>query len=64
MKFLSFFVLIASSMLAFAQPTASFTLSDNVICEGDCIDIENTSSNDVDHQVGHFLVEHHLFTAV
>ena len=38
---------MAVSLTAFAQPTASFSLSDNVICEGDCIDIENTSSNDV-----------------
>jgi gliding motility-associated-like protein len=38
---------VAVSLTAFAQPTASFSLSDNVICEGDCIDIENTSSNDV-----------------
>lgn len=47
MKFLSFLILVSVSLTAFAQPTASFTLSDNVICEGDCIDIENTSSNDV-----------------
>lgn len=47
MKFLSFIFLIVASLTAFAQPTASFSLSDNVICEGDCIDIENTSSNDV-----------------
>lgn len=33
--------------VAFTQPTASFAISDNVICEGDCIDIENNSSNDV-----------------
>jgi len=47
MKFLSFLIVVAVSLTAFAQPTASFSLSDNVICEGDCIDIENTSSNDV-----------------
>ncbi|MFM7595533.1 MAG: gliding motility-associated C-terminal domain-containing protein [Flavobacteriales bacterium] len=47
MKFLSFLILVSVYLTAFAQPTASFTLSDNVICEGDCIDIENTSSNDV-----------------
>jgi gliding motility-associated-like protein len=47
MKFLSFLIVVAVSITAFAQPTASFSLSDNVICEGDCIDIENTSSNDV-----------------
>jgi gliding motility-associated-like protein len=47
MKFLSFLMVLAISLTAFAQPTASFSLSDNVICEGDCIDIENTSSNDV-----------------
>jgi len=40
-------MVLAISLTAFAQPTASFSLSDNVICEGDCIDIENTSSNDV-----------------
>ena len=47
MKFLSLIFFSAVSLTFFAQPTASFTLSDNVICEGDCIDIENTSSNDV-----------------
>ncbi len=47
MKFLSFLLLLVVSLTAFAQPTASFSPSDNVICEGDCIDIENTSSNDV-----------------
>jgi gliding motility-associated-like protein len=47
MKFLSFLLLLVVSLTAFAQPTASFSLSDNVICEGDCIDIENNSSNDV-----------------
>lgn len=47
MKFLSFLVFSLSAFVALAQPTASFNISDNVICEGDCIDIENTSSNDV-----------------
>lgn len=47
MKFLSLIFFSAVSLTFFAQPTASFSLSDNVICEGDCIDIENTSSNDV-----------------
>ena len=35
------------SLSAFAQPTASFSVSDNIICAGDCIDIDNTSSNTV-----------------
>jgi len=47
MKFLPILALLLISFAGFSQPTASFSLSDNVICEGDCIDIENTSSNDV-----------------
>ena len=35
------------SVSAFAQPTASFTVSDNIICAGDCIEVDNTSSNGV-----------------
>ena len=47
MKFTFFSIVLGFSFLSFAQPTASFAISDNVICEGDCIDIENNSSNDV-----------------
>ena len=42
---LIFGLLISAS--AFAQPTASFTVSDNIICAGDCIELDNTSSNGV-----------------
>jgi gliding motility-associated-like protein len=35
------------SLSAFAQPTASFSVSDNIICAGDCIEVDNTSSNTV-----------------
>ena len=47
MKVFSLIFGMLVSISAFAQPTASFTVSDNVICEGVCIDIVNTSSNDV-----------------
>jgi gliding motility-associated-like protein len=47
MKYFFFTIILSLSILGIAQPTASFAISDNVICEGDCIDIENNSSNDV-----------------
>ena len=47
MKFTFFSLVLGFSFLSLAQPTASFAISDNVICEGDCIYIENNSSNDV-----------------
>ncbi len=47
MKYAFFVLVLCLNLFAFAQPTASFSVSDNVICEGECIDIENTSSNDV-----------------
>lgn len=47
MKFKILFVALLLNVLAFAQPTASFSISDNVLCEGDCIDVENTSTDDV-----------------
>ena len=39
MKVFSLIFGMLVSISAFAQPTASFTVSDNVICEGVCIDI-------------------------
>ncbi len=47
MKYVYLSLFTVLSIVGFSQPTASFSISDNVICEGDCIDIENTSSNDV-----------------
>lgn len=47
MKNIFLLIIIGVFSIAFAQPTASFNISDNVICEGDCIEIENNSSNDV-----------------
>lgn len=47
MKFILLSLVLGCFSLVIAQPTASFAISDNVICEGDCIDIENNSSNDV-----------------
>ncbi|NBP29356.1 MAG: hypothetical protein EBV23_07215, partial [Flavobacteriia bacterium] len=47
MKYIFLSLVLGLISLAVAQPTASFAISDIVICEGDCIDIENNSSNDV-----------------
>ncbi|NBX38522.1 MAG: hypothetical protein EBR54_03790 [Flavobacteriia bacterium] len=47
MKYVVLFSVFSMLFIGLAQPTASFTVSDNVICEGDCITIENNSSNDV-----------------
>jgi len=47
MKLFNLLFVIFISASAFAQPTASFTVSDNIICAGDCIEVDNTSSNGV-----------------
>ena len=47
MKLFNLLFVLFISASAFAQPTASFTVSDNIICAGDCIDVDNTSSNGV-----------------
>jgi gliding motility-associated-like protein len=47
MKLFNLLFVLFISVSAFAQPTASFTVSDNIICAGDCIDVDNTSSNGV-----------------
>ena len=47
MKLFNLIFVLLISASAFAQPTASFTVSDNIICAGDCIEVDNTSSNGV-----------------
>ena len=47
MKLFNLLIVLFISASAFAQPTASFTVSDNIICAGDCIEVDNTSSNGV-----------------
>jgi gliding motility-associated-like protein len=47
MKLFNLIFVLLISASAFAQPTASFTVSDNIICAGDCIEVDNTSTNGV-----------------
>ncbi|MFM7683489.1 MAG: PKD domain-containing protein, partial [Bacteroidota bacterium] len=44
-KLFTSIILFFATGIAFSQtPTASFTISDNALCEGECIEITNTSS--------------------
>lgn len=47
MKLFNLLIALFIFASAFAQPTASFTVSDNIICSGDCIEVDNTSTNGV-----------------
>ena len=45
MRFLAFLVLFSLSKHSIAQiPTANFSMSDNQVCQGDCITLTNNSS--------------------
>jgi gliding motility-associated-like protein len=44
--FIAFTFFLVSSIVYGQAPTASFTVSDNSICAGECIEVTNTSSDD------------------
>lgn len=45
MRFFAFLIFISSSVLSFSQvPTANFAMSDNQLCQGECITLTNNST--------------------